>query len=188
MSTDLHPSILWAQRADCILLTISIQDAVNVSINLRDHTLNFSGESEGKSYKAMIPLYKEVIPEESSHVVRPRQIELKIKKSDVDAEFWPRLTKEKTKSSFIQIDWNRWKDEDEDTAKEDLGDFGLGGPMGGGGFGSMMGGGAGGLDMDMLSKLSAGGGLPGFGSARGQEAKGIPDDLVEDEEMPPLED
>ncbi|MBN8504767.1 MAG: co-chaperone p23 family protein [Burkholderiales bacterium] len=177
MSADLHPTVLWAQRSDNVLLTIPLQDATNVSINLSNNTFTFSCVSEGKSYRATIPLFADVVTEESSHVIRPRQIELKIKKSDVNADAWPRLTKEKVKISYIQIDWNRWKDDDDDG--KDLGDFG----MGGGGMSGL-----GGMDFDMIEKLSAAGGVPEFGSARGQEAKGIPNDLVEDEDMPPLED
>lgn len=181
----LHPPINWAQRNDVVLVTIPIQDATDVKISLTD-VFSFSCTSSGKQYNAEFPLFDKVVPEESSNVVRPRQIELKIRKADAEKEYWPRLTKDKVKSQYIQIDWNKWKDEDDEggTATDDLGDFGQGG--GAGGMGGM-----GGLDMQqMLAQLGGGGagGLGGFGSAAGQEAMDPAVlDNVEDEDMPPLE-
>ena len=195
-ATTVHPPINWAQRNDVVLITIPLQDATDVQIALTEN-FTFSATSAGKSYSCTVPLFDKVVPEESSHVIRPRQIELKIRKADTEKEYWPRLTKEKSKSAYIQIDWNKWKDEDEvegGSAGEDLGDFG----MGGGGMGGM-----GGMDMQqMLAQLGGAGGMgamggmpgmpgmsgmPDFGSAAGQKEthEGAP---AEDEEMPPLED
>lgn len=179
MAQQLHAPINWAQRNDLLLLTIPVQDATNVQVTLTS-TFKFSATSDGKHYTCDITLFDEVVPEESSHVVRPRQIEFKIRKAATDKEYWPRLTKEKVKSQYIQIDWNKWKDEDEG-APEDLGDFGMGG-----------GGGMGGLDMQqMLAQLGGGagglGGAPAFGSAAGQEFDTGAVDAAEDEDMPPLE-
>eukprot|EP00331_Platyophrya_macrostoma_P011923 CAMPEP_0176410178 /NCGR_PEP_ID=MMETSP0127-20121128/2914_1 /TAXON_ID=938130 /ORGANISM="Platyophrya macrostoma, Strain WH" /LENGTH=183 /DNA_ID=CAMNT_0017789649 /DNA_START=60 /DNA_END=607 /DNA_ORIENTATION=+ len=182
--TTLHPPVNWAQRKDVILVTIPLQDASDVQISLGSgDVFSLSATSAGKNFECKLSLFEKVVPEESTHVVRPRQIELKIKKANVDADYWPRLTKEKVKSSFIQIDWNKWKDEDETAEStsaggggDDLGDFGMGG-----------------LDMQqMLAQLGGGagagglGGAPGFGSARGQEALSKEAvDNAEDEEMPP---
>lgn len=177
----LHAPINWAQRNDVVLVTIPIQDATDVKISLTD-VFSFSCTSSGKQYTAEFSLFDKVVPEESSHVVRPRQIELKIRKADVEKEYWPRITKDKVKSQYIQIDWNKWKDEDDEGAAaqpDDLGDFGMGG-----------GGGMGGMDMQaMLAQLGGGGaGLGDFGSAAGQQAMDPSVlDNVEDEDMPPLE-
>jgi hypothetical protein len=47
-----------------------------------------------------------------------RNIIVNIVKKDAEAEYWSRLTKDKTKNLHIQADWNKWVDEDEeDTAK-----------------------------------------------------------------------
>jgi hypothetical protein len=42
-------------------------------------------------------------------------------KEDKDAEYWPRLTKEKVKNSRITVDWNKWVDEDEEDAAPEMG-------------------------------------------------------------------
>lgn len=200
---SLHPILQWAQRPDLVLITVPLQDATNVTVTIKD-TLSIEFESEGKKYAASLTLFDEVVPEESSHVVQPRKIELKLQKKNTDAEYWPRLTKEKVKNSNIQIDWNRWVDEDEVKEGENLGDFGMGGGMPGmGGMGGGMpgmggmGGGMGGMGgMDMQQLLAQMGGMGGmdFGGAAGQEhmdedalAGGYGEEK-EEEEMPPLED
>lgn len=188
---SLHPILQWAQRPDLVLITVPLQDAANVTVTIKD-TLSIEFESEGKKYAASLTLFDEVVPEESSHVVRPRQIELKLQKKNTDAEYWPRLTKEKVKNSNIQIDWNRWVDEDEVKEGENLGDFGMGGGMPGmPGMGGM-GGGMGGMDMQqLLAQMGGMGGMGGmdFGGAAGQEGLGEGDfEEKEEEEMPPLED
>ena len=181
---SLHPTVLWAQRPELVLITIPLQDATNVKINVQGDVLTFSATSAGKDYSCNLTLFGAVVTEESSNVTRPRQIELKLQKKEASKEYWPRLTQAKSKSSYIQIDWNRWKDEDDDNKeKEDLGDFGgMGGfdmqqmlaGMGGAGGAGLGGAGLGDFD-----------GAPKFGSAAGQGHHG---EAPEDEEMPPLED
>ena len=34
-------------------------------------------------------------------------------KKDVDASFWARLLKTKDKNQYLQVDWSKWIDEDE---------------------------------------------------------------------------
>jgi hypothetical protein len=170
----LHPPILWAQRCDVVLITIPLQDATDVSLSTQQ-TFTFEATSDNKRFSCAFRLFAEVVPEESSRTVRPRQIEIKLRKKDSSAPYWPRLTEDKGKSPFIQIDWNKWKDEDEggDGSAEDFGDFGAGGLP----------------DMQQLmGQLGAGGSdVPAFGSAKGQQEMNIPEN-VEDEDMPPLEE
>lgn len=120
-----HPPVCWAQRKDVVLLTVPLQDAEGVSLVVTDK-LSLQCTVADKLYKCEIPLFDEVVAEESSHVVRPRQIEIKLQKKKKGGEFWPRLTKDKTKNSCIQVDWQRWKDEDDTgaAAEDDLGEFG----------------------------------------------------------------
>lgn len=193
-TTAVFPPLNWAQRADYVFITIPLQDTKNVKIDLKDNgqVLDFActTDAEGeKHYACQLALFRPVLPEESSHVARPRQIELKLKKASAlkvagdgeEAEeseedrAWPRLTKDKQKNANIQIDWSKWKDEDDDDDNElangnDMGDFG-----GNGMFGGMMDGESDGYG-DMMSNLmrQAGRGdaeafsgqeMPEFGSA-----------------------
>ena len=57
---------------------------------------------------------------------QPRFIDVRLVKADDEAEWWPRLTK--VKDARVQIDWSRWKDEDDDDGDDqpfDLGSMGL---------------------------------------------------------------
>ncbi|CAD2216960.1 hypothetical protein AGDE_05616 [Angomonas deanei] len=127
----LFPPLKWAQRPEYVLLTVDLQDAKEVRIQLAEAgaVFVFSCEAGGKSYACRLELYRPVESEESHHVVRPRQVELKLKKKQTDdEEEWPRLTKVKNyQQSFIKVDWSRWKDADEVDEQEDLDDFGMGG-------------------------------------------------------------
>ncbi|RNF05817.1 uncharacterized protein Tco025E_07710 [Trypanosoma conorhini] len=136
------PNILWAQRSEHVFLSIPLQDASNVVVEIRDgRVLHFAAAAGEQSYGCTLELFHEVSSEESSHVTLPRQIEVKLKKKwpndpsdDEEAALcraWPRLTKEKAKNCHIQVDWSRWKDEDDDADTESEGglDFGYGNMM-----------------------------------------------------------
>ena len=60
--------------------------------------------------------------EESRWNTKGRNIILNIAKANIDAEYWPRLTKEKVKNTHIQADWAKWVDEDEEDEAKPLGD------------------------------------------------------------------
>lgn len=118
-------------------------------------------------------------------------------KADKDAEYWPRITKDKVRNQRITVDWGRWVEEDEEDEAPAMGGdfdpsmmnaFGGGGMPGMGGMGGMPGmegmagmpgmggmggpGGMGGMDMEALMKQM--GGMGG--------AAGMPDSDDEDEE------
>eukprot|EP00796_Vickermania_ingenoplastis_P006360 gene6360-4585_t len=206
-SAPLFPPLLWAQRPEYVLVTVALQDTKDVGIELKDegsvlHISCRAADAAGcmTRYSCDVRLFARVVPEESTHAVRPRQVELKLKKAwnapegeepkeeDIN---WPRLTSETKKHPRIQVDWAHWvQEEDEDEMAEremnELGDFGM-------------------SDDELLSTLSmkeegvkdaaermnvAPSTFPGFGSAAGQ--KPIPDEEImnaeDEDEMPPLEE
>lgn len=57
--------MLWAQRNDTILLTVSVNDLHNEKYAVNDKTLSFYGEgSESlQKYKFEIQFYKEIVPQ-----------------------------------------------------------------------------------------------------------------------------
>ena len=85
-----------------------------------------------------------------------------LRKKELKEEYWPRLTKDKSKLHFLKTDFDKWVDEDEQDAVNDEDVMGGMGGMGGadGGFGgidfSKLGGGAGGMP-DMSALGGAGG-------------------------------
>nr|CCC93465.1 unnamed protein product [Trypanosoma congolense IL3000] len=131
-SEAIFPNILWAQRPEFVLLTIPLQDATSVVVEVREGgILHFEAEASGESYRCDVELFREVVSEESRHVTQPRQVDIQLKKKSPSSSCggdelslcrsWPRLTREKSKNNRIQVDWSRWQDEDE----EDDGGLGM---------------------------------------------------------------
>lgn len=218
MSETRLPTVQWAQRSDKLYLTIDLQEAENTKIELTNGDdggkVSFSGTarshaagSEEHKYALQLDLYAKIDEAESKIAVGARSIVLVIAKSQ--PEFWPRLLHATGKTPRnIQIDWNRWVDEDEE---EEKGDFDLSGLQnmqnygmdGGGGMGGMpgmggMGGGGGMPDMAEMMKSMGAGGMGAGGTPDMQEmlkkigasggAAGLPDDGSDSEDnVPPLE-
>ena len=64
----LHPNVLWAQRSDTILLTVSLNDIRDETFSLEENVFEFSGvgEAEGRLYKARIEFYEDILPQVTS--------------------------------------------------------------------------------------------------------------------------
>mmetsp|Transcript_18316 Transcript_18316/g.25664 ORF Transcript_18316/g.25664 Transcript_18316/m.25664 type:complete len:168 (+) Transcript_18316:44-547(+) len=108
------PPVLWAQRKDTVYLCLDLQDVKEEKITLEATKLNFKGKSHGKDYEVNIEFFDEVNPQgkNTKYVIRPRSVEFVIEKKK-SAAYWDRLTKEKGKWTWLKVDWNKWKDEDE---------------------------------------------------------------------------
>eukprot|EP00300_Choanocystis_sp_HF-7_P026304 c29275_g1_i1.p1 GENE.c29275_g1_i1~~c29275_g1_i1.p1 ORF type:complete len:147 (-),score=19.07 c29275_g1_i1:110-550(-) len=141
MATKVNfPPVKWAEREDKIYLTIDLQDVKDADIKIEAKNFSFSGVSgkNNQKYECAFELNGEVDTEQCKSKVGPRHIEvLLVKKAE---GYWNKLAK--AKLAYIQIDWTKWKDEDEDEKGDaGLGDFGgMGGGMGGMDFGGMGGG------------------------------------------------
>ncbi|EAN77687.1 hypothetical protein, conserved [Trypanosoma brucei brucei TREU927] len=133
-SDAIFPNILWAQRAELVLITIPLQDATNVVVEIKEgRVLHFEAEAGGEKYRCDVELFREVVSEESRHAAQPRQIDIQLRKKaplteSGEEEFaqsrsWLRLTRDKSKNSHIQVDWSRWRDEDED--EDETGGLGM---------------------------------------------------------------
>ncbi|KAI0757383.1 HSP20-like chaperone [Daedaleopsis nitida] len=217
-----HPEVLWAQRSsesdekkNILYVTVNLPDikAGTLEYNLTPTSLSFKAKAgnadkgiEEKDYEFAIDLYAEVVPEASSKNLTSRSLSLLLRKKELRAEYWPRLTKEKVRNAFIKTDFSKWVDEDEqdgDAAAVEE-DFDMGGGMGGmggmpgmggmggmpgmGGMGGMPGmGGMGGMDLDSMLK-SMGGGAGGFDpDAAGPSGADVESDDSDDDGPPPLE-
>jgi len=113
MSAEMLPNVLWAQRKDRVFVSILLEDIKNEEINFDSTKLTFSCQCGGKTYKAELTFFDELEPTESKQRKGGREFFFDLKKKNTDADWWPRLLKEKTKYRHIKVDFNRWKDEDE---------------------------------------------------------------------------
>lgn len=126
-----------------------------------------------KQWACKINFYHEIVPEQTKQMpYTGRDLLLIIRKKELKAEYWPRLTKEPLNRNWIKTDFTRWADEDEQeeapVEEDDMaGMGGMPGMPGMGGMGGMPGmGGAGGMPggMDMASLM---GGMGGGGAGAG---------------------
>jgi len=104
--------VRWAQRSESLYVTIALADVVDHAIELKENGLTFAGKSNGKSYALDLEFFGEVEKEGSVWNVLPGSIQMKLSKKDKEAEFWPRLLKDKIKEKTnVTVDWDRYVDE-----------------------------------------------------------------------------
>ena len=72
----LRPTVLWAQRSDTILLTVSLSDIKNEKVSLENGEFSFKAKAgpEGKLYSVDMTFHKEIIPQVSFEVATPSSI------------------------------------------------------------------------------------------------------------------
>ena len=65
MVGSIHPSILWAQRNDTILLTVNLSDITDEKFSLVEKRFTFSAtsRSDGLHYACELEFLKEVVPQ-----------------------------------------------------------------------------------------------------------------------------
>ena len=66
-------------------------------------------------------LFEPVIKAESKWNTKGRNIIINLSKQNKEADtddWWPRISKEKTKNQLITIDWSKWIDPDDDDCDE----------------------------------------------------------------------
>ena len=147
MTQSLTPSFKWAEDAERIFLTIELQSATDVQIKFEPSHLTFTAKqgTSTDTYTLDFELPKKINTEQSTYSVKGRQVEVVLVKADEDEGYWHALLKDKNQyKGRVKIDWDLWRDEDEEKALPD--DFGGMGGMGGMGGGGMPGmGGMGGM-------------------------------------------
>ncbi|PSC67277.1 HSP20-like chaperone [Micractinium conductrix] len=204
----LSPMVLWAQRADRLLLTIDLQSCKDPQISITNDEaaktgrLTFRGNAhshatgpEEHAYQLDLEFYGEIDEKDIKQHTTERYITLAIAKKGAH-EHWPRLLKAAGKPApNIKVDWDKWVDEDEEEegnpaadAGFDLSAFQNFGGMGGG-MGGMGGMGGGGM-ADLMAGM--GGGMGGFGGdmsddeeeGAGEKGGDSDDDLPDLEPVP----
>jgi len=178
--TVLHPTVLWAQRDSILYVTVEVEDMKMDELKMDDKSMHIKGSNGTGSvdYECTLDFYGEVDAAKYRRIESARHVELVIPKAS--SGWWPRLLKENAKVPWVKVDFNKWKDEDDDEYS-----------AGGGGMGGM-GGGGGDFDFnDYMGKMGGAGGMGKDGQFGG--APGIDDDLEGDEDdseddMPELED
>jgi len=99
--------IKWAQRSDCLYLTVDLHGVRDEDVTFTDTEMHFRGNSEGHYFEAHLEFYKPIIPDKSKWKTHPLGVEIYVqKKQDDESEqgkkegkkssFWPHLLKDKS--------------------------------------------------------------------------------------------
>ncbi|XP_033220578.1 very-long-chain (3R)-3-hydroxyacyl-CoA dehydratase [Belonocnema kinseyi] len=117
----LSPFVYWAQTEDHISLKIDLTNAKNVNVNIGEKKLKFSAHGQGargpNNYGFSLDFHSTVNPEESNYKVIDRQVDLLLIKEN--KAWWPRLTGQPQKPSWLKIDFDKWKSEDMNDNEDD---------------------------------------------------------------------
>nr|CDP93307.1 Bm7377 [Brugia malayi] len=114
-ATALHPLVQWAQRDKLLYLTIEIDNVVDLQITEKG---TYGGSKA--LYEATLDFYAGV-KTDYRKIANDRHLELVINKET--ASWWPRLSKSSAKLPWVKVDFNKWKDEDEDEDDMNGGDL-----------------------------------------------------------------
>ncbi|XP_075914737.1 prostaglandin E synthase 3-like isoform X2 [Petromyzon marinus] len=116
-------SAKWYDRKEYVFLDFCIEDSKDVAVKFESGKLLFScvGGSDKEKYHNEAELFEQIIPEDCKHKRTDRTIHCLMKKSKSGVA-WPRLTKEKSKLKWLSVDFDNWKDW-EDESDEEMGNF-----------------------------------------------------------------
>jgi len=117
------PLVLWAQRADRVFVSVQLGDITEEQIKLETDSLTFKANAQGKAWETSIEFNNSIIPEDSTSKNLGREFFFELKKKD-PGPFWPRLIKSTQKQQNVKVDFNRWKDEDDESEDEGMGGMG----------------------------------------------------------------
>jgi len=102
--------------------------ASNLKLDLKPTGLTFTGHSDTlkRTYHVELEFYAEIDPAESRINHTARDVEMKLRKKELNDAYWPRLLKEAKKVHFLKTDFDKWVDEDEqnEVAEDDFSQFG----------------------------------------------------------------
>ena len=113
MSSNQYPTLKWAQRKDKLYITINVVHSKTPKIEINGKKMKYEGTDGSKIYSFDLELFDEIDKENSKYTLDTRNIFLNLKKKN-EGEYWPRLTLNKIKYHWIEIDWNYFVDEDEE--------------------------------------------------------------------------
>lgn len=126
--SPLTPEFLWAQRKDQVFLTINLPNVKKAESKFEltdDGRVFFNGPAGNvgheDEYLLDITLFKGIKASESMHTTTARGVRFKIIKAET-GPYWDRLLKAEGRNVHCKIDWDHWKDEDEDEGDYSFGD------------------------------------------------------------------
>ncbi|CAK83304.1 unnamed protein product (macronuclear) [Paramecium tetraurelia] len=114
MQKTIAPIVKWAQRKDNVFLTVEVRDLKGEKVELTSNSLKFSATAEGVNYVFEINFFGEVVVEESKWTNYGLNVRFILSKKDKATSYWTRLIKESHKLQYLQVDWTKYIDEDDE--------------------------------------------------------------------------
>nr|ACQ58071.1 Prostaglandin E synthase 3 [Anoplopoma fimbria] len=113
----------WYDRRDSVFVEFCVEDSKDVKVNFDKSKFVFGCVSGTDNIKQQntVDLFGEIDPKDSKYRRTDRSVLLCLRKAEA-GKSWPRLTKDKTKSNWLSVDFNNWKDW-EDDSEDDLSSF-----------------------------------------------------------------
>ena len=78
------PACKWAQRADCVLLTIELPDSENIKIDIieEENRVIFNAVANGHEYELNLRLFEAIVKAESKWNTKGRNVIMNLSKKD----------------------------------------------------------------------------------------------------------
>ncbi|XP_011640369.1 very-long-chain (3R)-3-hydroxyacyl-CoA dehydratase [Pogonomyrmex barbatus] len=125
MSNTLTPFVYWAQTESQVTLKVDLTDVKDLNVNLKETLLQVTAYGQGarglNNYSFSLNLHSPIDPDESNYKVIDREIDFVLKKKCNG--WWPRLTSQPQKPSWLKIDFDKWKSEDMDDNEDEKRDI-----------------------------------------------------------------
>ncbi|XP_011162076.1 very-long-chain (3R)-3-hydroxyacyl-CoA dehydratase isoform X2 [Solenopsis invicta] len=121
----LTPFVYWAQTESQITLKVDLTDVKDLNVNLKETTLQVTAYGQGarglNNYSFDLNLHSSIDPNESNYKVIDREVDFILKKKYNG--WWPRLTSQPQKPSWLKVDFDKWKSEDMDDNEDEKRDI-----------------------------------------------------------------
>ncbi|XP_032375900.1 prostaglandin E synthase 3 [Etheostoma spectabile] len=113
----------WYDRRDSVFVEFCVEDSKDVKVHFDKSKFDFSCITGTDNIKQQntVDLFGEIDPKGSKHRRTDRSVLCCLRKAET-GKSWPRLTKDKSKCNWLSVDFNNWKDW-EDDSEEDLSSF-----------------------------------------------------------------
>ncbi|CAK9808848.1 Very-long-chain (3R)-3-hydroxyacyl-CoA dehydratase [Anthophora quadrimaculata] len=125
MADILTPFVYWAQTENQITLKVDLTDVKDVNVDMDEKKLEVIAYGQGargfNNYRFSLDLHSSIDTEESNFKVINRQLDFTLRKKC--SAWWPRLTSQPQKPSWLKIDFDKWTSEDLDDNEDEKRDI-----------------------------------------------------------------
>ncbi|KAJ8016274.1 hypothetical protein DPEC_G00005500 [Dallia pectoralis] len=117
---NMHPATAkWYDRRDSVYIEFCVADSKDVKVSFEKAKFVFSclAGTDQVKHENDVDLFEAIDENESMHKRTDRSVFCCLRKAE-PGKAWPRLTKEKAKLTWLSVDFNNWKDWEDDSDEE----------------------------------------------------------------------